>query len=248
MSEQTFKVGDKVVHNDRGTVEVTYGPYTNPIGGTNYVIQLSNGRETPVLSQTLTALVPVFTVGDKVTSTAAFSGAVAELVAGPFASNFGAFWVAQGANGAHRSVRERTLTKAPAPATALVPVGTRVRIDRAAFAQQDHGRTGVVTSNTETWRAGDDDSHPYIVEFDGGDDSIHVAELTLVDEPADTFTHNGIVYDFSAEYEDFEGDVWRFARVDGEIMGDYGHRRGLINQYSYDIARAVNVWGPFRKI
>ncbi|MGW2515017.1 phiSA1p31-related protein [Streptomyces scopuliridis] len=128
-----------------------------------------------------------------------------------------------------------------------VPVGTRVRIDRAKWAEQTHGMTGVVESNTETWRAEDDDTHPYIVRIDNGSGP-HVAELTPVDEPADTFEHYGITYDLSVKYRDRESNVWRFARVDGVVRGDWGLHRRSISAEDSTLSYAVDHYGPLTKL
>ncbi|MFG3014356.1 hypothetical protein ACGFZB_28835 [Streptomyces cinerochromogenes] len=67
-----------------------------------------------------------------------------------------------------------------------VKVGDRVRIVRATYADHTHGREGVVTSTSETWRNIYGDQHPYIVRLDGYDgDTVHVAELERVPTPAD---------------------------------------------------------------
>ncbi|MEV4971994.1 phiSA1p31-related protein [Streptomyces scopuliridis] len=242
MTEKTFKVGDTITLNARAGAKavVEYGPYnTSP----TYLVKLIEGEDAgdvfPALAYVMKAA-PAFTDGDKVrVNDTEFS-----LHAGPFTSSYGdQFWVLERADGAHSWAREDALTVV----TDLVPIGTRVRIDRAKWAEQTHGMTGVVESNTETWRAEDDDTHPYIVRIDNGSGP-HVAELTPVDEPADTFEHNGIAYDLSMKYRDREGDVWRFARVDGVVRGDWGLHLRSISAEDSTLSYAVDHYGPLTKL
>ncbi|MET9126932.1 phiSA1p31-related protein [Streptomyces sp. NPDC004528] len=84
MSE-TFEVGQKVEHNVRGEVEVSYGPFTDTFGRRHYVVRLESGREQDVTALQLSAIpeTPKFSVGDVVTLTTR-RGAKATVEYGPF--------------------------------------------------------------------------------------------------------------------------------------------------------------------
>ncbi|MFE7398007.1 phiSA1p31-related protein [Streptomyces sp. NPDC057557] len=243
-----FKVGDKVTLNTRAGEKATieYGPYNS---SPTYLVKLIEGENAgdvfPALAYILKAA-PAFIVGDTVSHR--MLGTV-EITYGPYTDTLGAVrYLTRLAGGSEQPMSPEMLTALPA----LVPVGTRVRIDRAKWAEEQHGKIGVVQSNTETWRERRDDVHSYIVRIDDGS-TFHVAELTPVDDTSKdifgvtTFEHNGIVYDLSAKYEDRDGDTWRFARVDGEVRGEY-EPESPIDDYSPTLARVVRSYGPLKKI
>ncbi|GGY88853.1 hypothetical protein CP967_31305 [Streptomyces nitrosporeus] len=243
-----FKVGDKVRVLAGGEGVITYGPVNSTFDTYKmYVVKQDGDDERAFKSVDLEPL-PEFAVGDKVTSTAAFAGVAGNLVAGPFASAYGGspFWVME-LDGVHHAPAESSLIKVEAPA--LVPVGTRVRIDRATYADRCHGRTGTVTSNTETWRESNGDTHVYCVQIsDDVDDCVYVAEVTPVDEPADdAWTYKGVTYVPGVDYLDNNGDLWRFALIDGVLHGDWGRSRYSVSADAFDISGAVLNYGPFVK-
>ncbi|MFD5504622.1 phiSA1p31-related protein [Streptomyces sp. NPDC127061] len=248
MSEQTFKVGDRVTVFKTSHGEVTYGPVPSTFGRAKmYAVQIDGGIEQMYQGGDLNAEPPAFIVGDVVTLRTSGSRATVEY--GPYGVNGDIYIVklveppADSDNPREFSALVNVMTKVPA----LVPVGTRVRIGRAKWAEGSHGEIGVVQSNTETWRADRGDVHPYIVRLDGGG-LPYVAELTPVDdEPADTFEHNGTVYDLSAKYEDRDGDVWRFARVGGDVRGEY-EPENTIDSDSADLSFVARMYGPLKKI
>ncbi|WP_326742609.1 phiSA1p31-related protein [Streptomyces sp. NBC_01768] len=253
MSEQTFKVGDKVVHSVFGPGEIAFGPAEFSTSAQGYVLKCADGvHKVAVLSASMT-IAPAFTVGDIVTLRTR-DGARAVVEYGPFDDRD--VYVVKLVDPPTDPDDTRTFTavastlkKVPedvAPSPALVPIGTRVRVDRAKWAESVRGSTGVVVSNTETWREVRGDVHPYSVRLDDGS-ALHVAELTPVDDPTDTFEHDGIVYDLSARYEDTDGDTWHFARIDGEVRGEYVPECS-IDGYSSTLAYVVRRFGPLKKI
>ncbi|KDQ65725.1 hypothetical protein [Streptomyces sp. NTK 937] len=186
MSE--YKVGDRaLLRGDE--VEVTYGPFTSPSGFLWVVVRREDGREDTARRTDLEAL-PRFAVGDRVTM-----GFDDEYTAsaGPFNGISAEFWVLKRADGTHLWSRADALTKVEP--TALVPVGTRVRVDRATYAGYTHGQVGTVTSNTGDFRAVEGDRHLYRIDlgFDNGD--VYAAEVTPVDETTDdAWTYEGVTY------------------------------------------------------
>ncbi|MEV0444044.1 phiSA1p31-related protein [Streptomyces spectabilis] len=181
-----FKVGQKVKHDIRGAAEVSYGPYNSLWGGQRYVIRLNSGMETAVSPGTISAIPesPKFAVGDKVTLSTR-RGAKATVEYGPIdgGDSYLVKLVDKPIDGDPQTFTALAAVMRPMPA---VSVGDRARIVRAAHMEHMHGRTGTVTSVSESWRSYRDDTHPYVVRLEEGD-SIYVAELERVDGavPAD---------------------------------------------------------------
>jgi hypothetical protein len=239
MAEQTFKVGDKVRHAWFDTVEVAYGPYTDMRGHTRYMVRVASGGEQPTSPEMMTAL-PAFAVGDK----AKMDGErePVEILAGPYKNRY-ITWYTVKAEVGDTTAAEDNLTALPAPS--LVPVGTRVRVDRAKHAEDQHGKIGVVTSNTEDFRTSVGDPHVYEVRVASG--TFYVAELTPVDEPTDwsTFEYEGVTYDVTARYRDRDNDVWEFT---GERHAD-GSPKVYFHGSGYDdLGDVVEAYGPLTKI
>ncbi|MEV7250250.1 phiSA1p31-related protein [Streptomyces cyaneofuscatus] len=203
-----FKVGDKAIRHG-SEVEITYGPFTGPLGFAWLVVRREDGKEDTARVTDLSPVPVKFAVGDKVTAASGVNEYT--LHAGPFNGGLGGhFWVLERPDGTHCWAHADSLTKVEAPA--LVPVGTRVRVDRAKWAEEQHGETGVIRSNTETWTPRDDVAHVYEVELDNGG-SIAAAEVTPVDdEPADGFEYEGVTYKYGVPYTDCDGDTWTFER------------------------------------
>ncbi|MFF1684473.1 MULTISPECIES: phiSA1p31-related protein [unclassified Streptomyces] len=218
---ETFKVGDKAEQTAHGKVEITYGPFTGSFGQRRYLVRIEDGREYAVATNTLSAIPepPKFAVGDKVK--ADNIGLKGSLVAGPFMNRWDdePFWVVEHPDGKHTTPREHILTKANEAEP--IKVGDRVRVLRATFAEDDHGQAGTITSTSETWRERRGDTHPYSVKLDRTGGEIYVAEVERIDDP-NTYAHGGVTYDLSARYRDRDGDEWKFARIDGEVHGDFG--------------------------
>ncbi|MFE6517511.1 hypothetical protein, partial [Streptomyces sp. NPDC057748] len=169
-----FKVGDKVQAFKTTNGEITYGPVSSTFGRyTVYVVRKENGEEVTHRASDLTAapVVPAFAVNDIVTLRTRGS-ARATVEYGPF--DGGDVYVVRMVDPPADAGAARTFSTMASAMTkvddkpALVPVGTRVRVDRAKWAAGSHGEFGVVTSNTETWRAHRGDTHPYYVRLNGG--------------------------------------------------------------------------------
>lgn len=243
-----FEVGQKVQYGGED-VTVTYGPYTSVLGFARYVVRLERGAEANVRDVQLSAIPepPKFAVGDKVTTV---NGATGELAAGPFRSRYAGgatFWVLADEGGDHLTPFETSLTKVDEPDP--VKVGDRVRIVRAKWAEECHGKTGVVTSTSGTWRDDREDIHPYYVRLDGSDGEIHVAEVERV-EDANTYTHDGVTYDLTAGYTDRDGDVWKIRRHP-ELRGATQAQMAPVYESewgNYSIATLVTKYGPLTRV
>ncbi|BDM70575.1 hypothetical protein HEK616_40620 [Streptomyces nigrescens] len=241
---ETFKIGDKVTHPEfTETGEIKYGPYQK--AGTYltgyYLVDFGDSSCRELRGAWLTP-VPAFAVGDEVTYVYGGGG---KLVAGPFKSEYHGelLWVVEKPNGTHMTPTQNSLTKVePAP----IKPGDRIRV-------LTDGADGASV------RAGDEFT---VLSVETDDNSVHVdrgsgrvwwfcAENVekVTGQAANTFTHDGVTYDLGATYEDRDGDRWKFARIDGEIFGDWGLSRNEITSTSgYSIACAVNQYGPFTKI
>ncbi|MFD7776631.1 phiSA1p31-related protein [Streptomyces sp. NPDC059753] len=250
---ETFKAGDKVKHSTHGKVEVTYGPFTGTFGLRRYLVRVGADREYAVSTDTLTAIPepPKFAVGDKVTSDRLrIDGTIH---AGPFTNTYDGerFWVIEHADGKHSGPREDVLTKVVEPQP--IKVGDRVRVLRATHAESDHGRTGTVTSTSQSWRANKDDRHPYLVRLDRTGGEIYVAEVERVEgSDPNTYTYDGVTYDLTARYLDRDGDYWTFKDVSGTVRGHCsGANRdvsGLIGAYSDTLEEAADNYGPLTRV
>ncbi|MFJ3588611.1 hypothetical protein ACIQUY_04885 [Streptomyces sp. NPDC090231] len=251
MTEQTFKVGDKV--RAFGTREgvVTYGPIASTFSRhTLYAVKETvSGNEVAHHVGDLRAVpaAPAFAVGDIVTLRTRDARATVEY--GPF-------------DNTNRRVPETYVVKlvdppaddSPRTFTALASVmekvaapepikaGDRIRVTKT-------GSRGALVSAGEilTVRAVTDRE----VQVDGygrGDrwylSPDDVEKVT--DEPTDpAWTYNGVTYAPDVDYIDKDGDPWQFAVVDGELYGDYGSSRRSVTSHSYSIGYAVNTYGPF---
>ncbi|WP_327379412.1 phiSA1p31-related protein [Streptomyces sp. NBC_01212] len=239
-----FKVGDKVTHPYHGTVEVTYGPYKDSMGEIRYMMRFSGEAEQPVSPSMLTPL-PAFAVGDKVRH----EGILSELVGGPVTGRTSGedLFLLKFLEGpdAGKGVGRRASNLEPIKVPAIVPVGTRVRVNRAKFGEETHGMIGTVTSNTEDFGGDDGDAHPYRVELGGSYGRVFAAEVTPVDDkPADGFEYEGVTYEYGVRYTDNDGDPWTFERstVHGQPVSD--DSSCFIGD---SIASAVRDYGPLTK-
>ncbi len=251
MSE-TFEAGQKVKHETRGEGEVTYGPFPSEMGSfTGYVVRF-DGTERLTRESHLSAIpeTPKFSIGDTV-SLATRSGAEAVVEYGPF--DGGDVYVVKLVKPPANPDDPQTFTAMAHVMTKVdepVKVGDRVRILRATYAEGLHGMEGVVTSVSETWRSENDDTHPYIVRLSSdNDDTVHVAELERVDEPATvTFTHNGVVYDLTAKYRDRDHDHWEFTK--GRDSDGIPVMHIFTGGYGFDesLSKVVEDYGPLTRV
>jgi hypothetical protein len=216
----TFEVGQKVRHDVRGDVEVSYGPFNNVFGGIRYILRLDDGREVMASSDVLSAIpvTPKFSVGDVVTL-ATRSGAKATVEYGPFDDRDDIYVVklidAPADPESYRTFTAMAHVMTAVPQPEPVQVGDRVRVVRAAFVEEMIGQTGVVTEVGLNWDANEyseesADIHPYRVRVGSGAGTVtfYVAEVELVEDET-TYTHDGVTYDLTAKYSDGD-DVWEF--------------------------------------
>jgi hypothetical protein len=246
-----FKIGDRVTAL-ASAGEIAYGPFRSTFGVYEaYVVRLDDGRERAHRTTDLTVERPAFAVGDVVTISTR-PGARATVEYGPYGVNDGIYVVklvdppTDTGNPRTFQALASVLKKVTAPA--LVPVGTRVRVDRAKYAEHTHGMMATVVSNTETFREDLGDIHVYRVRLDNGGRPF-AAEVTPLDdvEPATTYTSPaGITYDLTAKYTDGD-DVWSFTgrrSPDGvPRVTAYG------NQDNVDtIDETEKDFGPLRKV
>ncbi|MFI7096400.1 phiSA1p31-related protein [Streptomyces lydicus] len=237
MPEQTFKVGDKANYVGK-PVTIAGGPFTGYSEW--YVVKGEDGKEHPAAAS---GLAPAFAIGDEVKYEYGGGG---KLVAGPFRSEHHdeLLWVVEKANGTHMTPTQNSLTKVE-PDT--IKVGDRVRV----VADDPESKPGQFVGMTGTVFNIDDDDLPYGVRFDADQGApvltwyvTRVTKLSASD--SDAVTHDGVTYELGADYEDRDGDRWKFARVDGEIFGDWGFSRNHITSTSgCGIAYAVSQYGPF---
>lgn len=207
-----FKVGDRVRVLSGGDGVVTYGPVNGTVNRYKLYVVKQDGDEERAIPVTHLEPTQAFAVGDVVTlSTRA--GARATVEYGPI-DNAPVYLVklvnAPDGHGNPRTFQALAscMTKVD-DEPALVPVGTRVRVDRAELAEECHGHTGVVTSNDEVLFADEGDRHVYRVHLDDGT-SVYAAEVTPVDNEADGFEYEGVTYEYGAVYQDCAGDLFRF--------------------------------------
>ena len=99
--------------------------------------------------------------------------------------------------GTHSSSAAKFAAQAPAPATLIVQLGSRVRISGLQAAPDMNGRTGVVCA------AFDQESGRWAVEIDGDGARIPCRGAFRPDNLRVIRSHN-----FSTEWVDEEGDVW----------------------------------------
>ncbi|MFE7624279.1 phiSA1p31-related protein [Streptomyces sp. NPDC057509] len=239
-----FKVGDEVRVLAGGEGFVTYGPVNSTFDTYKiYVVKQEGDDERAFKSSDLEPVPPAFTVGDIVTLST--RGARATVEYGPFDDRdvYVVKLLDEPADGNPRTFTAlaSVMTKVPA----LVPVGTRVRVDRAEYAEYAHGLTGEVTSNTDTWTPYGDVIHPYSVRMDDRTrGTIHAAEVTPIHEPPAGFEYEGTVYECGVTYEDKDGDRWRFDRPrdGGEPLAD--DTSCWLREPLSDVVRA---WGPLTK-
>lgn len=208
-----YKVGDKVKHVIRGTMEITHGPFGEP---TSYVARDDSGMEKAVVARNLTALPAAYTVGDRVR----YGASVVTIMAGPFLSASRSdteFWVVELASGGHATPRTTALT--PLPAAEPVKVGDTVRVVEDDLGIRSGEFVGLVGTVAETG-ASYDMSQTKVRFGDGtgrhGDKANGHWWCRKV-EKVDAHIHDGVAYDLSAKYRDRDGDVWRFEDIDGTV-------------------------------
>ncbi|MFD7646387.1 phiSA1p31-related protein [Streptomyces albidoflavus] len=243
-----FKVGDKVTALGRAG-EIVYGPAETNFGcPTAYGVTI-DGSDWIFLESAL-VIRAKFDIGDQVVWSN--EDGVHTVVAGPFRGYAGEqFYVVEDADGEHDTADAESLTLAlagPEPTTGI-QVGDRVRVLRAKWVEEQHGKVGTVLSVTETFRDRENDLHPYDIELDDGG-TIYAAEVEPVPT---TVTYDGVEYSLTAEYRDNEGDFWKLVEGQTEEGGNARlHYRGKFSgSYAAGtdaLSYVVNTYGPLTAI
>ncbi|MEU3986111.1 phiSA1p31-related protein [Streptomyces sp. NPDC026672] len=246
---ETFKVGQKVRVNDVVDGEVTYGPFSSTFGMYRAYVVRIGGTEKLQKERDLSAIpeTPKFSVGDVVTL-ATRPGAKATVEYGPFDDRD--TYVVKLVDEPTDPDSPRTFTAMEhvmAKAAGTVKVGDRVRVVRARWAAEFHGKTGVVTSTSRTWREAQGDIHRYEVRMDNADAQILVAEVDPVSGvDTGTYTYDGVTYDLSAKYRDKDGDIVRLALVDGIARARYYGNQP--DQDSHTLEYVVDRYAPLTRV
>lgn len=212
-----FKVGDKVTALGRAG-EIVYGPAESLFGAIMYGVKI-DGRDKTFPEDDLVARAE-FEIDDRVT--VLHTDGVHSIAAGPFRGLHGDnFYVYaeeanEGEDATHSVAYVSALRPADPEPTTNIKVGDRVRVLRAKWGEEQHGKVGTVLSVTETFRDRENDLHPYDIELDDGG-TIYAAEVEPVPT---TVTYDGVEYDLTAEYRDNEGDFWKFEEGQVETGGN----------------------------
>ncbi|PKA37926.1 phiSA1p31-related protein [Streptomyces sp. SM8] len=250
-----FKVGDKVTALGRAG-EIVYGPAESLFGAIMYGVKI-DGRDKTFPEDDLVARAE-FEIDDRVT--VLHTDGVHSIAAGPFRGLHGDnFYVYaeeadEGEDATHSVAYVSALRPAanPEPPTDI-KVGDRVRVLRAKWGEEQHGKVGTVLSVTETFRADVDDPHVYLVELDDRS-TLYAAEVEPVPATVPAIvTYDGVEYDLTAEYRDDEGDIWKFAEDQTEEGGNARmHSRGQFSERfssaTDPLCDVVDAWGPLTAI
>lgn len=242
--EQTFKVGDKVNHRSAGHGEITYGPFSGAFDTNRYLMRATDGREWVSGAIELTAA-PAFAVGDTVTGT--FTRVSYEIIAGPFQSDEITWYAVRHEDGREIKRSEWELKPASVTLEDTIKPGDRVRVlvDHANSAHVAAGDVFTVASLETSAVAG--------VRTTGVPSRVRgwFFSLTNVEKVADAsipYAYDGTIYDLSAEYTDRDGDVWRFALIDGKAFGGCGGDWD-INASDFDtLEDLARLYGPLIRV
>lgn len=251
-----LKVGDKVRVLSGGDGVVTYGP----VNGTTdrhkvYVVKQDGDEERAFPATHLEKEPTTFAVGDVVTLSAR-AGARATVEYGPIDNE--PVYLVKLVSAPSGHGRSRTFTAFASAMTKvddrpLVPVGTRVRVDRATWAEGYHGHTGAVTSNGEKFLADEGDRHSYRVHMDDGG-NVYAAEVTPVTDESDEsdgFEYEGVTYEYGTTYKDVDGELFKFDRAlssDGTPRGMWVTQQGRgIGGWLWSLSEVVRDFGPLTK-
>ncbi|MFD8315920.1 phiSA1p31-related protein [Kitasatospora purpeofusca] len=247
MTEQTFKVGEIVTHEEMGPVVIRSEPFAWIYGReSRYVVEVSEGsragKHVAVISSRLSAA--TFERG----ATVLVDGERCTVKAGPFVDKFAParpWYVVENADGSHETSAASFLTLASVDEP--ITVGDRVRVLEAKHAEEEHGKLGRVIRTDGTWTPIGGGLHPYRVELDDGG-TIEVRRVERVaDEPASTFTHDGVTYDLTASYRDRDNDMWSFTGSTNV------HGRPLVSMFAdrsggRSLGSVVEAYGPLTKV
>lgn len=248
MTETLFNIGDKVTHDDLGPGEIVFGPLKMTYGATAYAVRLDNGEDRSLRADKLTARAGMYTVGDE----AVYIGYRVKVIGGPVVgyisgdTRYLVEFVDGPDVGKGDGATEGRLS--PAPASGSAKVGDRVRVVRAKYAEEYHGKTGTVISVTDTWVPTGDVLHPYDVRMDAGGEIAAAEVEKIADEPPTSYAVvNGARYNMGAQYRDKDDDVWVFQLVDGTARGE-SCDCCTPNSDSETLADVVSAYGPLTRV
>lgn len=242
---ETFEVGQKVRRSSGADGEIKYGPYQK--AGTYltnyYLVDFGDDTCRELRGVFLSAIpeTPKFSVGDVVTL-ATRRGAKATVEYGPFDDRDVYLVKLVDAPADEDEVRTFTamahvMTPVPAP----TKVGDKVRVLRN-YADGASVHAGDVFTVAEVEPDGRiiTDGRGYANRWYFTPESVE-----RVDDET-TYTHAGMTYDLSAKYKDRDGDVWQFARIGGEVRGNYTNRS--VEAWDDTLAEVVRSYGPLTRV
>jgi hypothetical protein len=245
VTEQTFKVGDKVEHNGRRKGVLTYGPFQSvSLSGEAFLLKEEDGRERTVRASFLTAL-PSFAVGDKIEHRTFGAGAIAF---GPFKhSNGPDHYLIVDEDGTHALSGPDALTVAQT--SEPVKVGDKVRVlrDNAEFARVSAGDVFTVVELVSGGQIAVDAP----LRRDGGNRwYFNLESVEKVDESATTYAYDGVTYDLTATYHDQDGDAWKLRRDPDNSSRIQAQMTPILASgwSGYSLSSAIGCYGPLRKI
>ncbi|MEV7425188.1 phiSA1p31-related protein [Streptomyces sp. NPDC091212] len=245
MTEETFKVGDKVRVLSGGYGKIMYGPTRSTYDThTLFVVKQDDEEDRAFKSTDLEAL-PAFAIGDTVKMYDETEPV--EIIGGPFKNRYHT-WFAVRTEIGETTASEGDLTALPDP----IKVGDKVRVTNDDGEHRFVGRIGMVVKlNSDASRL------PYRVQFGDGRGS-HGEEnghwnCVAVERVTDTYEYEGVVYDLTARYQDSDGDVWFFKRMpDGAIRGSCRSAGSTyepdIHNFSETLEDAATTYGPLLKV
>ncbi|MFD3952218.1 phiSA1p31-related protein [Streptomyces albidoflavus] len=248
MAEQTFKVGDKVRVLAGGRGVITYGPVNSTFDTYKMFVVKQDGDGERAFKASDLATLDRFEIGDRVK--VEWADDIRTVVVGPFHAGAGDhFYVLKDEDGEHDTAYSDALTLADPEPITNIKVGDRVRVLRAKWGEEQHGKVGTVLSTTETFCADVDDPHVYLVELDDRS-TLYAAEAEPVPT---TVIYEGIEYDPTAEYRDNEGDFWKLVEGQTEEGGNArlhyrGKFSGLYAAGTDALSYVVNTYGPLTAI
>lgn len=210
MTEQMFKVGDRVDHRTFGRGEIAFGPVNFPHARGSYLHKDPAGLHHVVGSEGMT-LAPAFVVGDEVEYTIG-RPTRGKLVAGPFKSEHHdePLWVMEKANGTHTVPTEnalRVVEREREPEPEPIKAGDQVRIlvddaNGVVVRAGDVFTVKTVDSTEITTTTGDGLSGRWYFSLENVE--------KVADAAAATYLHKGVTYECGVKYLDSDGDGWVF--------------------------------------
>jgi hypothetical protein len=243
---ETFEVGQKVRVSGVAEGEITYGPFPSTYGTfTGYVVRtgeterLQRERDLSAIPET-----PKFAIGDVVTVRT--RGARATVEYGPFDDRD--VYVVKLVDEPTDSDDARTFTALASvlKADTEIKVGDRVRVVKDDPEIRTGEYVGEIGTVMDVGNALRDDLN-YRIKLPLGR-AWWVAEVERVTDE-DTYTYDGVTYDLSGQYRDREGDVWRFARIDGTVRGTCDEDGDApVRVYHATLERIVDDWAPLTRV